>query len=209
MPSHFRMYPWPNLQNAPLEKELPYQIPQVVYSNDFDKYPEGKTSKYASGKKLWFAMWTEGERILQTRSGTRVAACDLAVHNSLVASSTRGLALRPSHVLMIHFRTGRCLAVPVVVVQVLGVVLEVGVVASLLGRDAAGGVVDEHHLEEIETGVIEVLAEGLGLIADPLGEGSLEVRVRGNTGPDVLGRGTKQAVGKGKSVSLGLIFCKQ
>lgn len=75
------------------------------------------------------------------------------------------------------------------------VVLEVRVVAGLLGRDAAGRVVDEHHLQEVETLVIKVLAEGLAVIPQPLGEGGLKVRVRCHSGPDILCGGTKQSTG--------------
>jgi len=76
------------------------------------------------------------------------------------------------------------------------VVLEVRVVASLLGGDAAGGVVDEHHLEEIETLVIKVLAEGLAVIPQPLGERGLEVGVRRHSGPDILCGGAEQSAGE-------------
>ncbi len=82
-------------------------------------------------------------------------------------------------------RTGRALQV-----------LKVWVVAGLLGRDAAGGVVDEHHLEQVEAGVVEVGAEGGVGVAHPLGERGLEVGVAGHAGPDVLGRGAEEAAGE-------------
>ena len=73
------------------------------------------------------------------------------------------------------------------------VLFKVRVVARLLGRDAAGGVVREHHLEEVEAAVVEALAERLRVVADPLRERGLLVLVRGDAGPDVLGRGAEGA----------------
>jgi hypothetical protein len=70
------------------------------------------------------------------------------------------------------------------------VILKVGVVAGLLGGDAAGRVVDEHHLEQIQPGVVEVRAKLRVRVALPLGEGRLEVRVDvvvGDAGPGLLG----------------------
>ena len=68
-------------------------------------------------------------------------------------------------------------------------ILEVRVVARLLGRDAARRIVDEHHLQQVEARVVEVGAEGLRLVADPLGERRLEVGVGGDAGPDIISRG--------------------
>ena len=82
-------------------------------------------------------------------------------------------------------RTGRALQV-----------LKVWVVAGLLGRDAAGGVVDEHHLEQVEAGVVEVGAEGGVGVPHPLGERGLEAGVAGHAGPDVLGRSAKETADK-------------
>jgi hypothetical protein len=82
------------------------------------------------------------------------------------------------------------------------VVLEVRVVASLLGRDTAGGIVNEQHLEEVETLIVETGTDRGVHIANPLGEGSLEVGIRGHTWPDVLSRGAEKSVRK-KSVSHG------
>jgi hypothetical protein len=81
-------------------------------------------------------------------------------------------------------------------------VLEVGVVAGLLGRDAAGRVVDEEHLEEVESLVVKVGADGGVRVALPLGEGSLEVGIRGDSGPDILSRGTEKTDEGESNVSL-------
>lgn len=51
------------------------------------------------------------------------------------------------------------------------VLLKVRVVASCLGRDASGRVVDEHHLEKLEAGVVEAVAEDIVVVTLPLGEG--------------------------------------
>lgn len=67
------------------------------------------------------------------------------------------------------------------------VVLEIGVVAGGLGRDATGWIVDEHHLQQVEAVLIEVLAEGLTVIAGPLRKRGLEVWVASHTGPVILG----------------------
>ena len=56
-------------------------------------------------------------------------------------------------------------------------ILKIRMVARLLGGDATRGVVDEHHLEKIEANVVEVGAERLGFVANPLGERRLEVGV--------------------------------
>ena len=77
-----------------------------------------------------------------------------------------------------------------------GKVLEVGVVAGLLGRDAAGRVVDEEHLEEVEALLVEVGAQGCLHVALPLGERGLEVGVRGNAGPDVLGGSAQETASR-------------
>ena len=72
-------------------------------------------------------------------------------------------------------------------------VFEVRVIAGLLCRDAAGGIVDKHHLEEVKTCVVKVGTEGCRGVARPLREGSLEVGVTGHAGPDLLGGGSKKA----------------
>lgn len=97
--------------------------------------------------------------------------------------------------LSMHMRRLRPLVVAAAVVLRAGVVLEVGVVAGLLGRDAAGRVVDEHHLEQVQAGIVEVLAEGERRVANPLRKGSLKVGVGGDTGPDVFSWSAEQAVG--------------
>jgi hypothetical protein len=51
------------------------------------------------------------------------------------------------------------------------ILLKVRVVASCLGRDASGRVVDEHHLEKLEAGVVEAMAEDIVVVTLPLGEG--------------------------------------
>jgi hypothetical protein len=56
-------------------------------------------------------------------------------------------------------------------------VLKVWVVAGLLGRDATGGVVDEHHLQKLQTWFVEIRAEGCTVITSPLREGRFEVGV--------------------------------
>jgi hypothetical protein len=48
--------------------------------------------------------------------------------------------------------------------------LEVGMHAGLFGRYAAGGVVDEHHFEEVETGGVEIGDEGDRVVTLPFGE---------------------------------------
>lgn len=75
-------------------------------------------------------------------------------------------------------------------------VLKVRVVAGLLGGDAAGRVVDEHHLEEVEAGVVEVAAQRGGLVASPLGEGRLEVGIAANARPDVFRGCAQEAEGE-------------
>lgn len=87
----------------------------------------------------------------------------------------------------------RHLVMAVGVVLLAVVVLKIGVVAGLLGRDAAGGVVDEHHLEEVEPGVVEVGTDGLVHVAGPLGERRLEVRIRSDAGPVLFGGGAENA----------------
>ncbi len=68
-----------------------------------------------------------------------------------------------------------------------GEVFEVRVVASLLRREAARRIVDQHHLQEIEARLIEVRAQRRPVVAQPFREGRLEVGIRGDAGPDVLG----------------------
>lgn len=56
-----------------------------------------------------------------------------------------------------HFSRRAVLVVAIAVCRSgVGVVLKVGMVAGRLGRDAAGGIVDKEHLEEVETGIVEV-----------------------------------------------------
>lgn len=94
-----------------------------------------------------------------------------------------------------HERQVPVLVVAAAMVLGAGVVveaLEVGVVAGLLGRDAAGGVVDEHHLEKVQARLVQVRAKGRGGVACPLGEGGLEVGIASHAGPDVLGRSAEE-----------------
>lgn len=51
------------------------------------------------------------------------------------------------------------------------VLLKVRVVASCLGRDTSGRVIDEHHLEKLEAGIVEAVAEDIVVVTLPLGEG--------------------------------------
>lgn len=74
-----------------------------------------------------------------------------------------------------------------------GKVLEIGVVAGLLGRDATSGIVHQHHFQKVKTCVVEVVAQGLAVIANPLGERGLKVGIRGHAGPNIFGGGTEQA----------------
>lgn len=70
-----------------------------------------------------------------------------------------------SHLVIVSIRLiGRMLLL-------LYVLLEVRVVASCLGRDTSGRVVDEHHLEKLEAGVVEAVAEDIVVVTLPLGEG--------------------------------------
>lgn len=73
-------------------------------------------------------------------------------------------------------------------------------VARCLGGNSAGGIVNEHGLKKLEADVVKILAEWYVVVACPLGEGCLEVGIGGDAGPDVLSRGSKQAIG-GKEVS--------
>lgn len=73
--------------------------------------------------------------------------------------------------------------------------LEVGVHASLLGGDATSGIVDQHVLEEVESLLVEVRAEGYRLVADPFGERGLKVGEAGlvlNARPFGFSGGTQQ-----------------
>ncbi len=79
------------------------------------------------------------------------------------------------------------------------VVLKVRVVDGALGGDAAGGVVDEHGLEQVEAGRVEVVAERGRVISLPLGKGGLEIGIRGDAGPDVFRGGSKGTEGWGQS----------
>lgn len=53
--------------------------------------------------------------------------------------------------------------------------VEVRMLAGLLGGDATSGIVDQHVLQQREAVVVEVVAEGDCLVADPFGERGLEV----------------------------------
>lgn len=75
-----------------------------------------------------------------------------------------------------------------------GVGLKVWVVARLLGRDAFGRVIDEHQFQQRKTGIVEVRAQRLALVADPFGERTLEIGVRGDAVPDLFRRGSKGAM---------------
>jgi len=57
------------------------------------------------------------------------------------------------------------------------VLLEVGVIARLLGGDAAGRVEDEHHLEKLKATLVQVTTQRLREATSPLREGGLEVGV--------------------------------
>lgn len=71
--------------------------------------------------------------------------------------------------------------------------LEVRVHAGLLSRDAAGGVVDEHVLEQVLAEVVEA-GDQVGVeIATPLGEGGFEVGEGGYAGPVEFGGGSEEA----------------
>lgn len=74
-----------------------------------------------------------------------------------------------------------------------GVVLEVRVVAGLLGGDAAGRVVDQHHLEQVQTLFVKILAQRQVVLTNPLGEGGLEVRIAGYARPDVFSGCAKES----------------
>jgi hypothetical protein len=77
------------------------------------------------------------------------------------------------------------------------------VVAGLLGRDAAGRVVDEHHLEQVQALLVQVGTQRHRRIANPRGEGGLEVGVAGDAGPDVFGGSAEEAGGKRLAGTLG------
>ena len=71
-------------------------------------------------------------------------------------------------------------------------IFEVGMDAGLLGRDAAGRIVDQHHFKKVEAVIVEVGAEGLELVALPFGEGVFEVGEAGlvhDAGPVGFGGG--------------------
>lgn len=74
------------------------------------------------------------------------------------------------------------------VVRAGNVVLKVRVVARLLGRDAASGIIDQHGLQEIETVVVETRAEWCAHITRPLGEGGFEVGIASHARPNLLCR---------------------
>ena len=64
-------------------------------------------------------------------------------------------------------------------------------VASLLGRDSSGRVVDKHHLQQIQALLVEVRGERALEISLPLRERRLEIGVGRDAGPQVLGRGSE------------------
>jgi hypothetical protein len=73
-------------------------------------------------------------------------------------------------------------------------VLEVRVIAGLLGGDAPGRIVDKKHVKEVETSIVEVGTERHAVVADPLGEGSLEVGVRRDAWPNIFSRSAEETV---------------
>lgn len=73
------------------------------------------------------------------------------------------------------------------------VVLKVRVVARLLGRDAASGIIDQHGLQEIETVVVETRAEWCAHVTRPLGEGRFEVGIASHARPNLLCRCSKNS----------------
>jgi len=71
-------------------------------------------------------------------------------------------------------------------------IFEVGMDAGLLGRDAGGRIVDQHHFKKVEAVIVEVSAEGFELVALPFGEGGFEVGEAGlvhDAGPVGFGGG--------------------
>ena len=86
------------------------------------------------------------------------------------------------------------LLVTVALVLLAVVILKVGVVAGLLGRNTTGGIVHQHHLQEVETCIVKVVAQGRRKVTIPLGEGSLKVWIRRHSGPDIFGGGAEQSV---------------
>lgn len=68
--------------------------------------------------------------------------------------------------------------------------------ASLLSGDAAGGVVDEHVLQQILADVVEAGDQAGVDVAAPLGEGGLEIGERGYAGPVEFGGCAEEAGGK-------------
>lgn len=153
-----------------------------------DKYPERKTVLYASG----CGQGGRGTRRLQ-------ASARSFGRTLLVSTSDRYHAPPSSGVDRLHAHERRLPVLVVAAAMVLQTrvaleVFEVRVVAGLLGRDAAGGVVDEHHLEKIQARLVQIRAELRGGVAHPLGEGSLEVGIAGHAGPNVLGRSAKETV---------------
>ena len=75
--------------------------------------------------------------------------------------------------------------------------LEVRVLASLLGGNATSWIIDEHHFKKVESMVVKVDAQGYVWVSLPFGERWLEVWEAGLVGdarPLLLGRGTQQPV---------------
>lgn len=70
---------------------------------------------------------------------------------------------------------------------------EIRVIACLLGRNAAGRVVLEAALEQGQAILVQVRAKCLRIVAVPLGESRLEVRVRSHTRPNLLGGRSQEA----------------
>lgn len=71
--------------------------------------------------------------------------------------------------------------------------LKVGVVHGGFGGDATRRVVDEHHLEQVETVLVQVLADWGAVVSCPVGERGLIVRVGRYARPYVLMRCTQYA----------------
>lgn len=64
--------------------------------------------------------------------------------------------------------------------------LKVRVIARLLGRYTTGGIVDQHHLQQVEALVVKIVADGVRVVSLPLGKRRLEVGIRGDARPKVL-----------------------
>lgn len=69
--------------------------------------------------------------------------------------------------------------------------LKVRVVARLLRRDAAGRVIDEHHLQQFESSMVEIGRERLTEVSFPLRKRRLEVWIRRHARPHLFRRGAE------------------